>query len=317
MPRMLWTDHSFQEVETMPRTVTVGLDGSPESRAAAEWAAREAKLLGVPVQLVHVWEPVPEPMEEAPLLGADTHRHWTERVPREAAEGLRLRHPGVEVITEQLHGFPAASLAKVAKDADLLVLGSRALGGLGGFRVGSVGLSVVARVERPVVLVRAGEQAADEHEMDPEGVPSAATGFRPVVLGLGTASSDEDLIRFAFEAALRRGTSLRVVHGWYPPPYYGYGVPVDAELYESLSVSEATALTDTLRPWRQKYPDVEVAEVSRPGSAAQLLVTASQDASLVVVGRRARRNPFGAHIGHVTHAVLHHSTAPVAVVAHD
>ncbi|MGX4694038.1 universal stress protein [Streptomyces sp. JNUCC 63] len=301
----------------MPRTVTVGLDGSPESRAAAEWAAREAKLLGVPVKLVHVWEPVPDPMAQAPLLGAETHRHWTERVPREAAEGLRLRHPGVEVFTEQLPGRPAELLAKLAKEADLLVLGSRALGGVGGFMVGSVGLSVVAHAERPVVLVRAGEQAADEHEMDPVGVPSAATGFRPVVLGLDTAVQDEDLIRFAFEAALRRGASLRVVHGWYPPPYYGYGVPADAELYGSLAVTEATALTDALRPWRQKYPDVEVTEVSRPGSAAQLLVTASRNASLVVVGRRVRRNPFGAHIGHVTHAVLHHSTAPVAVVAHD
>lgn len=301
----------------MPRTVTVGLDGSPESRAAAEWAAREAKLLGVPVKLVHVWEPVPEPMAQAPLLGAETHRHWTEKVPREAAEGLRLRHPGVEVITEQLTGSPAELLAEAAKEADLLVLGTRALGGVGGFMVGSVGLSVVAHAERPVVLVRAGEQAADEHEMDPAGVPSAATGFRPVVLGLDTAAPNEDLIRFAFEAALRRGTSLRVVHGWYPPPYYGYGVPADAGLYGSLAATEATALTDALRPWRQKYPDVGVAEVSRPGSAAQLLVAASKEASLVVVGRRVRRNPFGAHIGHVTHAVLHHSTVPVAVVAHD
>lgn len=105
---------------------------------------------------------------------------------------------------------------------------------------------------------------------------------------MDTASPDKDLIRFAFEAALRRGTSLRIVHGWYSPPYW-YGVPIDAELYGSLSVSEATDLTDALRPWRQNYPDVEVAEVSHPGSAAQLLVTASQD----------------------------HSTAPVAVGAHD
>jgi hypothetical protein len=35
---------SDQEVRTMPRTVTVGLDGSCESLAAAEWAAREAGL---------------------------------------------------------------------------------------------------------------------------------------------------------------------------------------------------------------------------------------------------------------------------------
>ncbi|MFD4974896.1 universal stress protein [Streptomyces sp. NPDC058424] len=300
----------------MPRTVTVGLDGSPESRAAAEWAAREAKPLGLPVRLVHVWEPAPEPLAQAPLLGAETYRHWTERVPREAAEGLRLRHPGVEVRTEHLPGRPAEILTDEAADAELLVLGSRALGGLGGFLAGSVGLSVVAHAERPVVLVRAGEQAADEHEMDPAGIPSAAAAFRPVVLGLDTAHPDEDLIRFAFEAAARRGTSLRVVHGWYPPLYYGYGVPADAELLTSPAVAEAAGLTEALYPWRRKYPDVEVTEVSRPGSAAELLVDASREASLVVVGRRERRNPLGARIGHVTHAVLHHAAAPVAVVAH-
>ncbi|WP_316744481.1 universal stress protein [Streptomyces sp. MK7] len=300
----------------MPRTVTVGLDGSPESRAAAEWAAREAKLLDASVKLVHVWEPVPQAMAQAPLLGAETHQHWTERVPREAAEGLRLRHPGVEVVTEQLPGRPADLLAKVAREADLFVLGSRALGGVGGFMVGSVGLSVIAHADRPVVLVRAGEQAADEHAMDPAGVPSTATPFRPVVLGLDTTAPDEDLIGFAFEAALRRRTSLRVVHGWYPPPYYSYAMPVDAELHASLAATEAAALTDVLRPWRQKYPDVEVVEECRCAGPAELLVDASREASLVVVGRRVRRNPLGAHIGHVTHAALHHATAPVAVVAH-
>ncbi|MFE7233101.1 universal stress protein [Streptomyces sp. NPDC002405] len=300
----------------MPRTVIVGLDGSPESRAAAEWAAREAKLLGLPVRLVHVGEQVPGPLAQAPLLGAETYRHRTERVPREAAEGLRLRHPGVEVRTEHLPGRPAEILTDEAADAELLVLGSRALGGVGGFLVGSVGLSVVAHAERPVVLVRAREQAADEHEMDPAGIPSAAAAFRPVVLGLDTAHPDEDLIRFAFEAAARRGTSLRVVHGWYPPLYYGYGVPADAELLTSPAVAEAAGLTEALCTWRRKYPDVEVAEVSRPGSAAELLVAASREASLVVVGRRERRNPLGARIGHVTHAVLHHAAAPVAVVPH-
>ncbi|MFH9979166.1 universal stress protein [Streptomyces sp. NPDC017179] len=300
----------------MPRTVTVGLDGSPESRAAAEWAAREAGMLGLPVRLVHVREPAPEPLAQAPLLGAQTHQQRAGRVLRESAEGLRLRHPGVEVRAEHLPGRPAEVLTEETAGAELLVLGSRALGGVRGFLVGSVGLSVLAHAERPVVLVRAGERAADERGTHPSGVLSAAAACRPVVLGLDTAHPDEDLIRFAFEAAARRGTSLRVVHGWYPPLYYGYGVPADAELLISPAVAEAAALTEALCPWRRKYPDVEVAEVSRPGSAAELLVDASREASLVVVGRRVRRNPLGARVGHVTHAVLHHTAAPVAVVAH-
>ncbi|MEV5437504.1 universal stress protein [Streptomyces sp. NPDC052682] len=248
----------------MSRTITVGLDGSLESRAAAEWAAREAKLRGLPLKLVHVWQPVPEPLAQAPLLGAETHQHWTERIPREAAEGLRLRHPGVEVSTQQLSGNPAEALCSALKDAELLALGSRGMSGIGGFLVGSVGLAVLAHAERPVVLVRGGEQAADEHEKDPVGIPSTAAAYRPVVLGLDTGSPDEALIEFAFDAAARRATPLRVVHGWNPPTYYAYGVSAD------------------------------------PAS-----------------GRRVRRSPFGIHIGPVTHAVVHHATAPVAVVPHD
>ncbi|MGW2517426.1 universal stress protein [Streptomyces sp. NPDC001617] len=301
----------------MTRTVTVGLDGSPESRAAAEWAAREAQLLGLPLKLVQVWEPVPSPMAQAPLLGPETHQHWTERIPREAAEGIRLRHPGLGVTTEQLSGRPAEVLANAAKDAELLVLGSRGLGGIGGFMVGSVGLSVVAHTERPVVLVRSGEQAADEHEMDPVGIPSAATPFRPVVLGLDIESPDATLIAFAFAAAARRDTSLRVVHGWNPPPYYAYGLATDLELHGALARQEAIDLAEVLGPWREKYPDVEVTEESLYGTPGSHLVDASREASLVVVGRRVRRGPLGAHIGSVTHSVLHHSTAPVAVVPHD
>ncbi|WP_314225044.1 universal stress protein [Streptomyces zaehneri] len=301
----------------MLRTITVGLDGSQESRAAAEWAAREARLRDLPLKIVHVWEPVPEPMAEAPLLGAETQQHWTERIPREAAEGISLRHPGVEVIREQLSGQPGHALAEAAKSAELLVLGSRGFGGIGGFMVGSVGLSVVAHADRPVVLVRALQEAADEHEPDPAGVPSAATPFRPVVLGLDVEHPDETLIEFAFDAARSRATSLRVVHGWNPPPYYAYGTPANPALHEALALSDAEALAEVVAPWRKKFPEVTVVEESRYGSPAIHVVDASRHASLVVVGRRIRRSPFGAHVGHVTHAVLHHSAAPVAVVPHS
>ncbi|MFI9168544.1 universal stress protein [Streptomyces lincolnensis] len=300
----------------MTRTVVAGLDGSRESRAAAEWAAREARLLELPLKLLHVWEPVPEPMAHTPLPGAETERDWSERVPREAAEGVRMRHPGLDVSTEQRDGRAADELVSAARDAELLVLGSRGLGQLAGFLVGSVGLSVVARAERPVVLVRAGEQAADEHAPDPVGIPSAATPFRPVVLGLGLTHPDDELIAFAFAAAARRATSLRVVHGWNPPAHRAYGLSADLELHGSQSLRERTALAEVVRPWRARYPAVEVTEESAAGTPAHHLLDASREASLVVVGRRVRRIPLGSHIGPVTHAVLHHAAAPVAVVPH-
>ncbi|CAM5509359.1 MULTISPECIES: universal stress protein [Streptomyces] len=301
----------------MTRSITVGLDGSPESRAAADWAAREAALRKQPVRMLHVWHPVPDAMAEAPPLGTRTHQHWTERIPRDAAQELKLRHPGVQMATEQRTGVPAEVLLDAAHDSELLVLGSRALSGLTGFLVGSVGQSVVARAEVPVVLVRAGRRAADEHVQVPDGLPSTATGFRPVVLGLDTDSPDDALITFAFEEAGRRDATLTVATGWNLPSSYAYSLAAGVDLREDIVRERTMALTDVLLPWREKYPDVEVAEVSRLGSPAGLLIDASHDASLVVVGRRVRRSSFGAHIGAVTHAVMHHAVAPVAVVAHD
>ncbi|MFF9624642.1 universal stress protein [Streptomyces griseosporeus] len=300
----------------MDRTVVAGLDGSPESRAAVEWAAREAELRGLPLKIVHVWEPVPDPLAQAPLLGAETQAHWTERIPRESAEGLRLRHPGLEITAEHLSGRPAEVLPDATRDADLLVLGSRGLGGLGGFLVGSVGQSVIAHTEVPVVLVRAGEQAADEHESDPAGIPSAGTRFRPVLLGLDTDGPADAVTAFAFEEAARRGTTLHVLYAWNLPPYYVYGLSADVGLYDEITHQKAAELSEALERWRKEYPSVEVVEESRSGSPGLLLADASREASLVVVGRRVRRGRLGTHIGSVAHAVLHHATAPVAVVAH-
>ncbi|WP_262064167.1 universal stress protein [Streptomyces sp. STR69] len=297
----------------MVRSVVAGLDGSPESRAAAEWAAREAELRGLPLKIVHVWEPAPDPLAQAPLMGAETQQHWSERIPREAGEGLRRRHPGVDITVQQVTGTPSDALVDAAKDAELLVLGSRGLSGVGGFLVGSVGLSVVARAELPVILVRAEEQTGAE---DGTSAASAAP-HRPVVLGLDAGAPSDSVIEFAFAEAARRDTALRVVYGWNLPPYYAYGLALDAGLNEELSREETDSLTEALRPWRQKHPDIEVALEPRVGSAADHLVDASREASLVVIGRRIRRNALGAHIGPVAHGVLHHSTAPVAVVAHD
>ncbi|MEU8585864.1 universal stress protein [Streptomyces sp. NPDC048664] len=300
----------------MSRTITVALDASPESRAAGEWGAREALLRGLPLKLVHVREPTHRFVARNPLLDPEIYQPWAEQLTLESAEGLRLRHPGVEVTTEQLTGAVADVLCEAAALAELLVLGSRAFGGLEGFMVGSVSLRVVARAERPTVLVRAGEQAADEHRMDPMGVPSATAPFRPVVLGLDIDHPHDALLEFAFDAAARRRAPLRVVHAWPEPPTALHGFHGDTGFDDSLRRGQATLLGKLLHPWRRKFPDIEVIEVSRCGSAAGVLVDDSRDASLVVVGRGVRKSPFGAHIGHVAHAALHHVAAPVAVVAH-
>ncbi|MGW0080405.1 universal stress protein [Streptomyces sp. NPDC003393] len=297
----------------MPRTVTVGVDGSPESMAAAEWAAREARRRNLPLHLVHAWDWQPYAQ---PVPDDATHRHWGGRVLREAAEQLRESHPDLEITSERVAQPPVTALLAASSDADPLVIGSRRLSGVAGFLVGSVGLALAAQAGRPVVLVRSCARAEDEHQSDADGRPSTVTPYRDVVLGLGHGRPDEAVVTFAFEAAARRAARLRVVHGWSPQPYVAHGLLVDPALNDELARQEAGAVEELLAPWREKFPGVEVLEQTAVGSAGAHLVDAAADASLVVVGRRIRHASLGARIGPVAHAVLHHATAPVAVVPH-
>ncbi|MFJ4989818.1 universal stress protein [Streptomyces sp. NPDC088732] len=298
----------------MLRPVIAGLDGSAESLSAADWAAREAGLRGLPLRLLHAWEW--QPYANAPLAGPVAVRAWAAAVPRDAAVALRHRYPRLEITSEEISGQPVAVLAAAADQAEVMALGSRGLHGITGFLVGSVALGVIAAVHRPVVLVRAGKGPQDEHLPDADGLASATTAYRDVVLGLDLDRPHEDVLAFAFDAAADRAARLQVVHGWtLPPNVHGPGT-VLGDLIKAATSERDAALTEAMHPWLLKYAHVDVHVHQVIGRAADHLVDASADASLVVVGRRIRRSAVGSHIGPVTHAVLHRSIAPVAVVAH-
>ncbi|MEU1571068.1 universal stress protein [Streptomyces collinus] len=302
-------------------TITVGLDGSPESLAAADWAAREAVERDALLRLLHGGEQMRylyAPLAGVPAPGAlDAQREWAAYMLRETESRLVRRHPGLRITTKQTEEQAVPALLAAADGADLLVLGSRGLGTLAGFLVGSVALAVVARSPRPVVLVRAHESAADEQRPDATGTGSTVSPHRDVVLGLDLEDPEDTVIGFAFEAARRRAADLRVVHGWSPPAAYGYGAAMDAGVNDEPAEQVRHRLADVLRPWKDKYPGVEVREQAVVGGAGRHLVHASRDAALVVVGRKNRRSPVGGRIGPVTHAALQHASAPVAVVPHD
>ncbi|MET9895314.1 universal stress protein [Streptomyces sp. NPDC006465] len=303
-------------------TITVGLDGSPESLAAADWAAREAVQREAPLRLLHAGASSGSPYPPFPGVPApdaiEAERDWAAHLLREAKSRLRDRHPGLLITTEQSDEHAAPALLAGAEDTELLVLGSRGLGAVAGLLVGSVALAVVARSERPVVLVRAGEHAADEHLPDATGAAAASsTPYRDVVLGLDLEEPGDAAVEFAFETAARRAAGLRVVHGWNPAAVYGHAAAPDSELDAELAEETRLGLYDLLRPWRDKFPGVEVRAQAVIGSAGRHLVHASRDASLVVVGRKRRHAVVGGRVGPVAHAVLQHASAPVAVVPHD
>ncbi|MEU9044782.1 MULTISPECIES: universal stress protein [unclassified Kitasatospora] len=290
----------------MSRFVLAGIDGSPESTAAAQWAADEAVRRGLALRLVHAWT-WQDDLHADPGQPADV-RALTERMLTDAAQQVRSTHPGLEIHTGLLAGHePAAALLTAAAESELLAVGSLGLGGFEGLLVGSVGLDAAARCDVPVVLVRAAQtQQAD------------ARDAAEVVVGVDTRVLADDVVDFAFQEAAARGAVLHAVHGWTPPAAWGYAGWVAPQIEtEQFRTIETELLSQTLSAWRDKYPEVEVVEDSRIGSGAGAVVDASRNAALVVVGRRRRRHHLGLRLGPVAYAVIHHAQAPVAVVPHD
>ncbi|MFD5484924.1 universal stress protein [Streptomyces virginiae] len=290
----------------MSRTVTVGFDGSRESLAAVDWAAGEAVRRAAPLRILQVWSTDEDPRTR--LVAPATAQGWGERALGTAGRRLRRRHPGLLTETQWVCGDPVEELCAAADEAELLVLGSRGLGRLAGFLAGSVSLAVLARTRRPVVLVRPHTRPA-AGEDGPAG---------EVVVGLDVSAPGDEVLAFGFAAADRYGCGLRVLHTWAVPSLYGADMGAALQLmWAEVAQDARRALDEALAPWTEKYPGVSVVRECRQGRPAQDLPEASRGARLVVVGRRNRRARIGTHIGAVTHAVIHHSLAPVTVVPHD
>ncbi|WP_052863373.1 universal stress protein [Streptomyces niger] len=286
----------------MVQPVVVGIDGTAESLAAADWAAEEALRRDLPLTLVHAWDP--QRLANATLaMAPDAQQTVAARLVRDTEERVGARHPNVRVTGELVTGPEVAGLAERSESAALLVLGSRALGPVLGFLVGSLGLKVLRRTRCPVVLVRGRDQ---------EG----GTAGGDIVVGVQDAGeAAAPVLSFAFEAAAARGVAVRAVRAWSLPTVFTFRPSTmrRADEHGGLEALERQTLEDTLAPWRERYPRVPVVPVLDFGSASEVLLSAASDAQLVVVGSRGRPGG-GRHIGAVGHAVLHFAEVPVALV---
>ncbi|WP_073952120.1 universal stress protein [Streptomyces kebangsaanensis] len=293
----------------MTHPVLAGVDGSERSLAAAGWAAREAASRGVPLRLVHASPPLPDTAVPGPAV--DRLHHMGAQMLQRVVADLGDRCPDVEVGGEQADGDPATALLVAARDAGLLVVGTRGTGGFGGLAVGRVALRTAAAAPCPVVLVP--ERSGVFGEEGP-----AARGAAQVVVGFDAHRPVGEVADFAFSAADSRGADLRAVQAW--------AFPAEAVSPRTLVVTEedratwedqeVLRLSDALRPWREKYPGVAVRTDVMLLHPAEALLNASRGAALLVVGRRTDPRAPEGRLGPVTHAVLHHARCPVAVVPH-
>src|SRR6266545_2113606 len=146
---------------------------------------------------------------------------------------------------------------------------------------------------------------------DGDAVEHAAA---PIAVGIDGSDTASLAARFAFDEAALRGVPVIAVRAWTPAAHvWPTGLPglTDGAARER---TERDLLTACLARWRRQHPRVHVELRATAGHPAQSLVTAAQNAQLLVVGSRGLGGFRGLLLGSVSSAVLHHAVCPVAIV---
>ena len=285
--------------------IVVGIDGSPVSKVAVDWAARTAALREVPLKLVHVLNPpVVMAFPEVPIPAG--YLNWQSEEGRTllaaavttAEESALLIGKGpIAVTTEMVAGPSVPTLVDESTRAQMVVVGCRGRNALARGLLGSVSIGLVHHAKCPVAIIH------DEDPLMPH--PSMA----PVVVGVDGSPVSERAVEIAFEEASFRGVDLVAVHAWSDTGVFEFpGVD-----WSALQSGAEEILSERLAGWQERYPDVLVRRVVVADRPAHQLLEQAQSAQLLVVGSHGRGGFAGMVLGSVSTAVINAARMPVLV----
>ncbi len=282
------------------RPIVVGVDGSPESKVAVDWAARCAGRRRVPLKLVNVLNPpVVMAFPEVPMPAG--YLQWQQEEGRktlDAASATAVEAAGdVEISTELVSGPSVPSLVEESKNAQLIVVGSRGRGALASGLLGSVSIGLVHHAFCPVAII---------HDADPL-IPHPS--LAPVVVGLDGSPASEKALGIAFEEASFRGVDLVAVHAWSDTGVFEF----PGEDWATQQGMAEEVLSERLSGWQERYPDVLVRRVVVADRPAHQLLEQAKSAQLLVVGSHGRGGFSGMLLGSVSTSVVHAAKMPVIV----
>lgn len=277
------------------KDVTVGVDGSPPSLAAVEWAADDAARRGAMLRIVHVIDRYPYRLVDAAGLD-DQFADLAGRIMTEAEKTARDRSPGLGMRLESAEGRPADVLRTMADESAALVLGSRGMARTAGSILGSVSMQLAGYATGPVVIVR--------------DRPRRRVG--EVVIGLDEAADCQNPISYAFEHASRHNAGIRALHAWVLPSH-GYAPEITVDV-DAVRAGQRAVAAHQLARHRTRYPALPVLDDLRTAHPVEALVDASREADLVVVGSHGRGRAGSTVMGSVSRRLLRHARCPIAVV---
>ncbi len=273
----------------------VAVDGSPQSDAAVEWAARYADSRHAPLAVVHGAGRTGVGGVPSGESGRDALLKVSRPVVEHTLSQLRRTAPGCSVKLLEPLEDPRTAVLEASADACMVVLGTRGRGPVKALLLGSVSQAVATHAPCPVTVVRTTQHPG----------PDA-----PVVVGLSLQGSAQPVLDLAFELASLQGRRLEVVHAW--EPHNKFIESLHQDQLSEVDELHQRDVAEELAGYGEKFPDVAVTREMADGSPVDVLVARSATAAHVVVGHRDRHVLPGG-LGSVSRAVLEHAQCPVTV----
>ncbi|APA98954.1 universal stress protein [Nocardia seriolae] len=284
-----------------PRPIVVAVDGSPTSYRAVAWAAVEAELRRLPLEIVIAYgvEPSREPWTALGVAERAAVHAEAASVPAEATRIARHTVPGETVsVTGAAVDEPVLS-ALVARSATarMMVVGDRGRGAIRRAVLGSVSSGLARRAECPVAVVH--------------GEPDVERGADgPVVVGVDGTANSLPAVRMAFEEASRRKVPLIAVHAWSDSS----GFDLEVLGWDAIRERADLQLSEWLADCGDEFPDVTVERRVSGDTPVRALLEYADAAQLLVVGTHGRGGLGRLALGSVSTALLHAAACPVLVV---
>ncbi|WP_123024412.1 universal stress protein [Mycolicibacterium stellerae] len=287
---------------TTHRGIIVGVDGSPPSEVAVDWAAREASMRNLPLTILYAapaaMVPAEIPIPASLAERVEEHGHEVLRGARNIAEDATEGAGPIHIETEIVNAAVLPTLIDRSKDADMIVVGSRGLGAIARRLLGSVSSGLIHHAHCPVAVI---------HDEDPKAPRPAKA---PVVVGIDSSPASEQATAIAFEEASRRAVDLVAVHAWSD---FSAFEELPPGAWDQLETAAKETLDERLAAWQQRYPDVCVRHVVSLDKPAHQLLEQSKSAQLTVVGSHGRGGFAGMLLGSVSSAVAQSARVPVIV----
>jgi nucleotide-binding universal stress UspA family protein len=289
-------------------TVAVGYDGSEAAQQSIRWAAEYAATLHSPLRVVHAWVWPVFTKNLGPVKGVEGSglRHSAETILAEGVELARAAYrplpggaPGASAGMKAAvpaeagadadavanvdgvmdAGLPAQVLRSAARDARLLVIGSRGMGGVLGQLAGSVCLDLAGSSPCPLIVIRR----------------SRSPG-QPVVVGIDGTSRSSAALAGAVQLATTLGTGLQLIH-------IDQSRGGDREEHGRHTPGHGQEVLDrALAEARQLAPDLDVsASLVHGRAASKELLAAAADADVLVIGTHNREGGPGNTVSAVLH----------------